>query len=74
MTKAEKHAKVNCFLFAFICPAMEQGSLLDVEQGWMLDMEKRKEFTLAHLRTELGAVPTLQGKPKVLLIEDYGCG
>ena len=64
MTKAQRHEKTNCFLFAIICHG--------IEQGWLLDTNKVKVYKLDLLITDLCAVPTLQGKPKVLLIEDYG--
>ena len=62
--KACRHEKTNCFFLAIICHGMEQ--------GWLLDTNRRKAFTLERLTTDLCAIPTLEGKPKVLLIEEYG--
>ena len=45
-----------------------------MEQGWLLDTNKLKAYKLDQLITDLCSVPTLKGKPKVLLIEEYGGG
>ena len=66
MTKARKHQSCNCFLFAVICHAMEQ--------RWLLDVNKRRAYTLEQLTAEVCGVPTLDGKPKVVLLEEYGSG
>ena len=63
MTKTQRHEKTNCFFLATICHGMEQ--------GWLLDTNRRRAFRLGELTTDLCAVPTLEGKPKVLLIEEY---
>ena len=62
-TKNEVHIDSNCFLFAMI------GTL---KQGWLLDTNRLEAFTLDEVTAELCAVPTLSGKPKVILIEEYG--
>ena len=66
MRKGSKYENCNCFLFAIICHAMEE--------GWLMDMYQRKAFALEKLVDEVCTVPSLQGKPKVILIEEYGSG
>ena len=66
MLKGSKYEKCNCFLFAIICPAMEE--------GWLMDKYQRKAFTLEKLIHGVCALSSLQGKPKVILIEEYGSG
>ena len=66
MLKGSKYENFNCFLFAIICHAMEEGCLMDKYQ--------RKAFTLESLVDDVCAVSSLQGKPKVILIEEYGSG
>ena len=66
MLKPYRHEKTNCFVFGIICHA--------IEDGWLLDTNKLKAYKLDQLVTDLYAVPTLKGKPKVLLIEQYGGG
>ena len=64
ITKAKRHEKTNCFLVVLVCHGMEQ--------GWLLDTNKNKAFTLEQFTADLSGVQTLVGKPKVLLIEAYG--
>ena len=64
MTNTKPHEESNCFLFAIICHS--------IEQGWLLDTDKVKAYKLDQLISDLCGVPTLQEKPKVLLIEQYG--
>ena len=64
MTDIQYHRESNCFLFATICHS--------IEQGWLLDTNRVKAYKLDQLVSDLCGVPTLQGKPKVLLIEQYG--
>ena len=66
MTKAEKHQRCNCFLFVVICHVMDQ--------GWLLDVNKIPAYTLEQLTGEVCGVQSLQGKPKVFLVEEYGSG
>ena len=64
--KERKHQRCNCFLFAILCHAMEQ--------GWLLDVNRRRAYTLEQLTGEVCGVPTLDGKPKLVLVEEYGSG
>ena len=64
ITQIKYHEESNCFLFAIICHS--------IEQGWLLDTDRVKAYKLDQLVSDLCGVPTLQGKPKVLLIEQYG--
>ena len=64
LTNTRKHQRCNCFLFSVTCHAMDR--------GWLLDVNKRKAYTLEQLATEVCGVPTLEGKPKVILVEEYG--
>ena len=66
MTNGRKHQRCNCFLFVVLCHAMEQ--------GWLLDVNKRQAYTLQELTGEVCNVPTLDGKPKIVLMEEYGSG
>ena len=66
VTKARKHQRCNCFLFAILCHAMEQ--------GWLLDVNKIPAYTLEELTGEVCGMHTLDGKPKVVLAEEYGSG
>ena len=59
----EVHAKSNCFLLAINCA---------LKGEWLLDTNGMKAYTLDELTSELCAVPSLKGKPKVILIEEYG--
>ena len=67
MTKPNKHQRCNCFLFAVLCHAMDH-------QGWLLDMNKTRAYSLEELTSEVCGVPTLEGKPKLVLVEEYGSG
>ena len=61
--KERKHQRCNCFLFAIICHVMDQ--------GWLLDKNKRKVYTLDQLATGLCELSFLEGKPKVILVQEY---
>ena len=63
ITKSEDHTKSNCFLLAMICA---------FKGSYLLDTNGIKAYTLDKLTRELCVVPTLKGKPKVILIEEYG--
>ena len=45
-----------------------------MEDGCLMDTYKKKTFQLNELAEKLCAVSTLRGKPKMFLIEEYGCG
>ena len=64
MTKTRKHRNCNCFLFAVICHAMVE--------GWLLDVNKIRAYTLEQLTREICNVDNLEEKPKVVLVEEYG--
>ena len=63
VTKPWKHQKANCFLFALVCHGMEE--------GWLLDTNRRRASRLDELTADLCTIPSLEGKPKVLLVEEY---
>ena len=66
MVKNLKYENSNCLLFAIIGHTMQEEHLVD--------RYKRKTFTLEELVKGVSGVPTLVGKPKVILIEEYGGG
>ena len=45
-----------------------------MEQGWLLDVNKIPAYTLEELTGEVCGMHTLDGKPKVVLAEEYGSG
>ena len=64
--KGPNHQNSNTFLLVIICHA--------IEQGWLLDMNKRRAYTLKQLGHGLSGVETLNRKPKIVLIQQYGTG
>ena len=42
-----------------------------MEQGWLVDRYKRRALTLEELTTGMCAALTLEGKPKVIIIQHY---
>ena len=66
MVKNLQYENSNCLLFAIIGHAMQEGHLVD--------RYKRKTFSLEELVKGVSGVPSLIGKPKVILIEEYGSG
>ena len=62
----QKYTESNCFLFVIICHAMEDGCLMDTYQ--------KMTFKLNELAEKVCAVTSLDGKPKMILIEEYGSG
>ena len=41
-------------------------------EGWLLDVNKIKAYTLEQLTREICDVDNLEEKPKVVLVEEYG--
>ena len=66
MLSNENHEHSNCFLLTIINHA--------IEQGWLLDMNKKRAYTLKQLGHGLSGVETLNRKPKVIVIQEYGTG
>ena len=61
--KHEVHQDVNCFMLTILCQK--------VEQDWILDTHQRGAFTIENLIDSFSEVSTLQGKPKLTIIETY---
>ena len=66
LTDGCNHSRSSTLVLILVCYSMKQ--------GWLLDTNRIKAYTLKELTTELCEVSTLQGKPKVILIEEYGNG
>ena len=64
MTHEENHQESNCVLLAFVCHALYR--------GWILDRNHERALILDDVITELCGVPSLEGKPKIILIQEYG--
>ena len=62
MTHEENHVESNCVLLAFVCHALYR--------GWILDCNHQRALTLDDVITELCNVPSLEGKPKIILIQE----
>ena len=59
----KKHASMNCLLLVVIGYAMKD--------GWLLDRYSRKAFTLEKLCLNLTKNEDLEGKPKLLILQQY---
>ena len=59
----ENHQESNCVLLAFVCHALYG--------GWILDHNHQRALILDDVITELCGVTSLEGKPKIILIQEY---
>ena len=64
--KQEEHEDANSFGLIVLCRK--------VEEGWMLDTDERRAFTIEQLVNGLSGVKTLHRKPKFILVQQCGEG
>ena len=64
--KQEENEDANSFGLIFLCRK--------VEEGWILDTDGRRAFTIEQLVSGLSGVKTLHCKPKFLLVQESGDG
>ena len=63
ITDKEHHKLVNCLFLIFVCHQMEQ--------GWILDRNRKRSFTFEDLTSSLDGISTLKGKPKIMIIQQF---
>ena len=66
LTLSENHERADTLMLILVGHAMEQ--------GWLQDRYKRRAFTLEELTTGMCAALTLEGKPKVIILQQYSEG
>ena len=64
--KQEEHEDANSFGLIFLCRK--------VEEGWILDTDERRAFTIEQLVNGLSGVKTLHRKPQFILLQESGEG
>ena len=64
--KQEEHEDANSFGLIVLCRK--------VEEGWILDTDGRKAFTIEQVVNGLSGVKTLHRKPKFILVQESGEG
>ena len=66
MQDVGQYTESNCFLFVIICHAMED--------GYLMDRYQEKTFQLNELAEKICVLSSLEGKPKMILTEEYSSG
>ena len=63
----ENHEECNCILLAFICKTLH-------DDVWILDANQHEVMTLSDVIKALCGIPSLLGKPKIILLHDHRLG
>ena len=61
--RQQNHTYMNCLVLVIMGYA--------VKQGWLLDKYKQKAFTLEELCVDLCKNKDLEGKPKLIILQQY---
>ena len=64
--KEEHHKLANCLFLILVCHHMDQ--------GWILDKNRKRSFTFDELTSGLDGISTLQGKPKIIIFQQLANG